>query len=161
MGAHPTWTLDMSNRAKAALDDGASYAQVGLIVGKTRGAVAGHAQRQGWQATREPGGPVAAKPERKTPFRPKPQSAPSLKPAPLRAIVYRPAGPPKHMFDLASDDCRWPAWGDADRPSMLFCGGGAVEGLPYCLAHCRMAYRMRGSSRFLPFTGLPAPYSSP
>lgn len=36
--------------------------------------------------------------------------------------------------------CRWPTWGDRERPTQRFCGAARVTGRPYCDAHCRRAY---------------------
>jgi GcrA cell cycle regulator len=44
---------------------------------------------------------------------------------------------PKALVDLAEDDCRWPV---VDQPQYLFCAAPKLEGLPYCAAHCRIAY---------------------
>lgn len=49
--------------------------------------------------------------------------------------------PPVPLPDLKAHHCRWPISDAAD--SLLgFCGAEPAEGLPYCAAHCRMAYRM-------------------
>jgi GcrA cell cycle regulator len=45
----------------------------------------------------------------------------------------------KQLLDLTDGDCRWPV-GDPGTEVFFFCGGTAVEGLPYCGAHCRRAY---------------------
>ena len=41
------------------------------------------------------------------------------------------------LFELQSHHCRWP-FGDGP---ILFCGGDAVDGKPYCAGHCAVAYR--------------------
>lgn len=46
---------------------------------------------------------------------------------------------PKPLLDLRSGDCRWPLGGDYE-PAKLFCAAPAIDGHPYCGAHCRIAY---------------------
>ena len=44
------------------------------------------------------------------------------------------------LMQLTSSSCRWPG----DSPTgvgHVFCGKRAVEGMPYCAAHCEAAYR--------------------
>lgn len=45
----------------------------------------------------------------------------------------------KQLIDLGPRDCRWPC-GDVGEPGFFFCGAGALEGAPYCGAHCKRAY---------------------
>ena len=49
---------------------------------------------------------------------------------------------PKYFMQLKACDCRWP--GEGRGIDMLYCGAPALEGRPYCLAHCRIAYDGRG-----------------
>jgi len=44
------------------------------------------------------------------------------------------------LLQLTSDSCRWPI-GDPCAPEFYFCGASALDGLPYCAAHARRAYR--------------------
>lgn len=46
------------------------------------------------------------------------------------------------ITDLGEDHCRWPLGTPAH--DMLYCGDGAMRGLPYCARHSRIAYRMPG-----------------
>jgi GcrA cell cycle regulator len=36
--------------------------------------------------------------------------------------------------------CRWPMWGDKERPTHRYCDGATVPGRPYCTAHCAKAF---------------------
>jgi len=45
----------------------------------------------------------------------------------------------KQLVDLRECDCRWPC-GHVGEPGFFFCGAGALEGAPYCRAHCKRAY---------------------
>jgi hypothetical protein len=44
------------------------------------------------------------------------------------------------IYQLGFGDCRWPLGEAMDRPPFLYCGQAALEGRPYCAAHCRQAY---------------------
>src|SRR5262249_53626291 len=44
----------------------------------------------------------------------------------------------KPLLALQDRDCRWPGTGHG--AELLFCAAPAVDGCPYCLAHCRAAY---------------------
>lgn len=43
------------------------------------------------------------------------------------------------LVDLLDNSCRFPR-GDPKTPEFEFCGRPAIEGLPYCGPHCRLAY---------------------
>ncbi len=65
-----------------------------------------------------------------------------VRPAAAKAPAIIPdATPPTPILigDLTSHTCRWPVEGEGYQ--MLYCGGHALEGRPYCAAHCRMAYQ--------------------
>ena len=48
---------------------------------------------------------------------------------------------PCGMLELDATTCRWPIWHDvAEPPPKFYCGGTPLDGLPYCLHHCRIAY---------------------
>jgi hypothetical protein len=63
---------------------------------------------------------------------PDPQSVPDGP-----ALIGSSPGP---LMSLEQHDCRFPVSGDG--AAMLFCRDPQFEKFPYCLAHCRMAYRM-------------------
>lgn len=44
------------------------------------------------------------------------------------------------LLELIDGACRWPV-GDPSRPDFFFCGAEAVQGKPYCAAHCVRARR--------------------
>ncbi len=43
------------------------------------------------------------------------------------------------LNELTSETCHWPI-GDPQMPDFFFCGGRALDGLPYCAHHSRIAY---------------------
>lgn len=49
------------------------------------------------------------------------------------------ASNPGTLMELKSHDCRWPV--DGAGADALFCRDRKHENYPYCLAHCRLAYR--------------------
>ena len=50
-----------------------------------------------------------------------------------------PTSSPGPLLSLRSHDCRFPV--DGEGATMLFCRDPQYQNFPYCLAHCRMAYR--------------------
>ena len=44
------------------------------------------------------------------------------------------------IYQLTHGDCHWPLGEMLDYPPFLYCGQVAIEGRPYCAAHCRKAY---------------------
>lgn len=150
------WTEDRLLQLRALWRDGLSAGQIAeeLGGGVTRNGVLGKVHRLGiaarakvsqssnqgrqlearMRARMKP--PKGVRPERTTRFQPRP------------ALT---ASPPVDLMQLGFGMCRWPLWGDYQPPSGKFCGGSAVDGLPYCAGHCRLAYTApearRGRSR--------------
>lgn len=61
-----------------------------------------------------------------------PLPEPACEPIPKTAVT---------LADLTQDACRWPLWGEATPSNeRRFCGGMAINGLPYCVHHARIAY---------------------
>lgn len=52
------------------------------------------------------------------------------------------------LKDLENDMCRWPI-GDPKDKDFVFCGCKKVEGLPYCVEHCKAAFQVQSRSRKL------------
>lgn len=44
------------------------------------------------------------------------------------------------LLELTDETCKWPV-GDPQHADFHFCGGRAVNGMPYCAHHCRLAYQ--------------------
>lgn len=49
--------------------------------------------------------------------------------------------PVKTLLDLGPMDCRWPS---GHHQIVFICGQQRVDKLPYCVCHCRIAYRPGG-----------------
>jgi GcrA cell cycle regulator len=78
------------------------------------------------QATKRINRGACAKSERRSAFGEAPE------PVPATAIG---------IFELTENTCRWPLWNnDTPAHQRVYCGGKNIEGLPYCGAHCRIAY---------------------
>lgn len=73
---------------------------------------------------------------------------PSLQPRPAVPVVKRtePGKSAVPPLKTTERQCRWPH-GDPRSNDFKFCGCSAVEGLPYCLDHARVAYQNFGRSR--------------
>ena len=132
-----TWLPAKIVTMRRMWDDGASAAEIGRAIGMTRNAVLGKVHRLGMAThkTKANGG-RPRKPARMTMTR-----APSLalpKPTPVETPSR-----PCSIMELGRDRCRFPI-GDALEPATVFCGAVPVYDRPYCLAHCRIAYRAPG-----------------
>lgn len=57
----------------------------------------------------------------------------------------------KTFMELTDSTCRWPV-GEVGEPGFFFCGGDAVDWMPYCGAHCRRAFNYEATRRsFKPY----------
>ena len=63
---------------------------------------------------------------------------PELEPELIENII--PLGQRCSILELTEDKCHWPI-GDPGAADFFFCGGRAIEGLPYCSYHSRVAYQ--------------------
>jgi GcrA cell cycle regulator len=127
------------------------------ITGVTRNAVVGKLHRMGLSNQRPK--PIAVgppRPKRRAPLNL--QSGPVFMPRGPIVEVKMPEGegeaysyyPPEKqqvtIVELERHHCRWPV-GDprnadmTDRTKFAFCGGKALQSLPYCAEHSRIAYR--------------------
>jgi GcrA cell cycle regulator len=57
-----------------------------------------------------------------------------------------PIGQRRTILELTESTCRWPI-GDPGSGDFFFCGGNAVNGLPYCAYHARIAYQPAADRR--------------
>jgi GcrA cell cycle regulator len=67
-------------------------------------------------------------------------------PEPENTAAIVPIGQRCTLLELNESKCRWPI-GDPGAPDFFFCGGKAVENLPYCAHHSRIAYQPIGERR--------------
>jgi GcrA cell cycle regulator len=143
------WTEERIERLRVMRTEGYSCSQIAAdLGGVTRNAVIGKISRLGL-ASREKSPQQQQVRQRKSqgqrllrkllakPSQPQPASlsAAAVAPAPL-------ACEPVKLVDLQSHHCRFPI-GDPHDADFAFCGATAIEGLPYCESHCRLAYNPR------------------
>lgn len=154
------WTEDRVELLGKLWSDGLSASQIAGILGQgvTRNAVIGKVHRLGLaarakssqpaparsQKPRSPASAAAPAPDRVA--RTEPQQRPGAAPArtepsvPADERVAIPVSERVSILELRDSMCRWPI-GDPTRADFGFCGGRAVTGLPYCSAHCRIAFQ--------------------
>lgn len=69
----------------------------------------------------------------------------AMPPQPIDDLAI-PIAQRRTILELTEDTCKWPV-GDPDRPGFFFCGGTPKHGLPYCAAHCCIAYQPASTLR--------------
>src|SRR5205807_2358919 len=146
IGTQTTWTTERIALLKNRIDAGLSCGQIACEIGVSRNAVIGKANRLGLSRFKSA---PAGQPERTgTPKITRPRIVTQRRN--LRALRAKPqlafAGAPGDssnrcsLFELQQWHCRWPI-SDPGAKDFGFCGNKPVDGLPYCAAHSRMAYR--------------------
>lgn len=156
------WTDDRVELLGKLWGEGLSASQIAGILGGgvTRNAVIGKVHRLGLSGRGKTGQPAAARPPKpRTPAPPAPATdsvgrdpspeTESDAPEPLRVVGTAlarsqepniPVSERVSILDLRDSMCRWPL-GDPATTDFGFCGRRAVTALPYCEAHCRIAYQ--------------------
>jgi GcrA cell cycle regulator len=141
-----TWTTERVALLKNRIDAGLSCAQIAREIGVSRNAVIGKVNRLGLSRFK---GATAGRLERTgAPKMPRPRivtqqrTLRALRAEPQLAFVEAPCDSANRcsLFELQQWHCRWPI-SDPGAEDFGFCGNKPVEGLPYCAAHSRMAYR--------------------
>jgi len=123
------WSADRIAQLRALKAQGLNARKIGLALGTTKNAIIGKLRRLNWS----PGDAPPVEPLG-------PEAGPAKPPPPPE-----PPPPPKRMpqcalIELTDDACRWPI-GDPGRAGFAFCGEETAGlGLPYCPAHCLVAY---------------------
>jgi GcrA cell cycle regulator len=147
-----TWTTERVALLKNRIDSGFSCGQIAREIGVSRNAVIGKANRLGLSRfksagqTERPGAPNIARPRMATQRR----TLLALWAKPQFAFAEMPEVSANRcsLFELQQWHCRWPM-GDPTAEDFGFCGNKPVDGVPYCAAHARMAYRP-GAARLAP-----------
>jgi GcrA cell cycle regulator len=140
----PTWTTERIELLKSCFDAGLSCREIADRIGVSRNAVIGKISRLNLKRDK------AAGPARKDPRDPRRRGGLRLRRVILKSVTVDEAVQPEmpvhnghtcSLFELNAATCRWPLStpGAAD---FCFCGNLPVEGLPYCLGHSRLAYRV-------------------
>ena len=135
------WTAERIEQLKACLEAGLSCREIALEIGLSRNAVIGkifrlkHSRGGDQTYSERKGGPKVKR--RVTQHR--------IMMA-LRAELQSGEEVPLQnghrcsLLELGKQKCRWPISLPCD-VAFWFCGNKAVEGLPYCAGHARIAYR--------------------
>jgi GcrA cell cycle regulator len=135
------WTEERTARFRKLHAQRLSFAKIAAdLGGTTREACAGKAMRMGLSGTQNKGGFASA--VRSETFKASPPTQAAVPSMPNGSDI--PIAQRCTLLQLTSSVCRWP-FGEPSSPDFFFCGGGAVEGKPYCAGHCRMAYRDRAA----------------
>ncbi|MDC6447668.1 GcrA family cell cycle regulator [Alphaproteobacteria bacterium] len=138
------WNESNVARLKELWDQGLPTAQIGKLLGFTKNAVVGKAHRIGLERRPSPIRRTAVKPDRKkarSPIIPKlnfETIKEEAKEIPKGQQSFQPAV--KNIINTHSKrGCEWPE-GHPDESDFKFCGIERLEGKPYCLKHCAVAY---------------------
>lgn len=111
--------------------------------GTDRNAVIGKLHRMGLKVPRR------QKPKQTTPQKSGPQITRRLRGAPGLLPMMPdgsniPTAQRRTLLQLNNSVCKWP-FGKPQSRDFFFCGGGTVDGKPYCLKHCGLAYKARAA----------------
>jgi GcrA cell cycle regulator len=146
IGTQTTWTTERIALLKSRIDAGLSCGQIAREIGVSRNAVIGKANRLGLSRFKSAtggqpertGAPNIARPR----FAIQHRTLLALRAKPQLAFAEVPGDSANRcsLSELQQWHCRWPI-GDPTAEDFGFCGNKPVDGLPYCPAHARMAYR--------------------
>jgi GcrA cell cycle regulator len=91
-----------------------------------------------------------------------PADAAAAAPAePVPALIQVMPAAPLPTGGLGDKGCRWPMWGDHQRPTHRFCEQPRAEGHTYCIGHCEEAYPHFGKPKPQANAWLAPPPESP
>jgi len=161
-----TWSDDRVEQLKKLWEAGLSASQIAAELGNvTRNAVIGKVHRLGLSGRAK--SPAAAAPRQRKAARPAQPMMRVARPVArgntaLAQVFEVEAEPDPVTFDnvvpmsqrlslleLRESTCHWPV-GDPASPDFFFCGGKALNGLPYCAQHSRIAYQPAADRRRQP-----------
>ena len=152
------WSDDRVELLARLWAEGLSASQIAAQLGGgvTRNAVIGKVHRLGLSGRAKSGQSAAQRPAKpRAPASPPPAAewtrstpqSPAGQEASRSAVervreqdIAIPVSARVSILDLRDSMCRWPL-GDPTSPDFGFCGGKAATGLPYCSAHCRIAFQ--------------------
>lgn len=142
------WTDEDDARLRQLIEEHLSYAQIGEIVGRSKGSCIGRAHRLGIHNSKTkpmPKKKVAEAVSRAVSslFPPRPVNTQDNAPVPLYPqpeASTTPLGKPRTLMQLQPHHCRWPVSGE--RAETLFCGAvRETMTRPYCAEHHLVAWR--------------------
>lgn len=129
------WTDEDVEKARQLYYNGATFSAIAAELSRTRNAIAGLCNRYQFKRAPKPPKVAAAKKVTAALTKKIKEIAEVIAP-PTLPIPPTPRNSPKSLVELEPRDCRWPI-GDTD---FQFCAEETVEGKPYCLKHCKLAY---------------------
>jgi hypothetical protein len=143
------WDSKSMEIARSLRNNGKTMVDIGLVLGVSRGAVAGIISRhkEFFGIHVQPARPKKPKKPKKPRFervinlsqRPKPKDVKvQIQPSPP-AVEQSVTG--KSLLELGNHDCRWGVGEEPVTGRHLFCAASVVDGKPYCGPHLRIAYR--------------------
>ena len=140
IGTQTTWTTERVALLKNRIDAGLSCAQIAREIGVSRNAIIGKANRLGLSRFK---GSAGQRGQRGNAKNHRHRILRGLLTKPQLAFTEMPGDSANRcsLFELQQWHCRWPI-SDPGAEDFGFCGKQQVEGLPYCAAHARMAYRL-------------------
>ena len=148
----PTWTAERLALLKTHFEAGLSCREIAAEIGVSRNAVIGKLSRLNLTRDKAGNEPLVAKGKPKRPRRePLPklryQLVKSSRADPLPAARDEPIhnGHCCSLLELSKDRCRWPI-NTPGADDFCFCGNRPLDGMPYCVGHSRLAYRVSARS---------------
>jgi GcrA cell cycle regulator len=160
-----TWTDDRVEQLKKLWEAGLSASQIAAELGNvTRNAVIGKVHRLGLSGRAKSPSSTVPRPRKVRPAqhimrvsRPVSRGNTALAHAfeveleadPIAIDNVVPMSQRLSLLELSEATCHWPV-GDPSSPEFFFCGGKALNGLPYCAHHSRIAYQPAADRRRQP-----------
>jgi GcrA cell cycle regulator len=144
--AQTTWTTERVALLKDRIGSGFSCGQIAREIGVSRNAVIGKANRLGLSRFKRAASGQREQTGARNIARSRIAAGHRIlltlwaKPQPALAEAPENSANRCSLFELQQWHCRWPM-GDPTAENFGFCGNKPVDGLPYCAAHARIAYR--------------------
>ena len=135
------WTDQQIAVLREAWDEGLSCAAIGRKLGVSANSIVGKAHRINLPARPSPiyGGPRTG--PRKPPPPVRTPAKKTLPPLPSLAVAPPPPPPPTpRLTSSHGPPCCWPI-GHPGTKAFRYCDDPSEPGKPYCLNHCKLAYR--------------------
>jgi GcrA cell cycle regulator len=156
------WTDDRVEQLKKLWEAGLSASQIGAELGNiTRNAVIGKVHRLGLSGRAKSPSSSVPRQRKVRPAqqmmrinRPVSRGNTALaqafeveaEPDPIAYDNVVPMSQRLNLLQLNENTCHWPV-GDPSSPDFFFCGGKALDSLPYCAHHSRVAYQPASDRR--------------
>src|SRR4051794_37078898 len=160
-----TWTDDRVEQLKKLWEAGLSASQIAAELGNvTRNAVIGKVHRLGLSGRAKSPSSAAPRQRKARPAqhmmrgsRPQPRGTTArahvfeveMEPDPIAYDNVVPMSQRLSLQELSKAPCHWPI-GDPASSEFFFCGGKALQSLPYCAHHSRIAYQPASDRRRQP-----------